>query len=501
MAEAQPIKFGPFTGGMNTYSDQSAVTDSEATFIQNFDIDIDGSLASRPPITIRGSNASFTNAKFLALYRTTTADYLIFSNATGTYAYNLATSAITTITTTIQAAAAIQYNNKIWLVAPSGSANPGGSWDATSFVAVATMPKGNSCCIYKERMFIGVGASGASTVYFSSPADPGAAWGSADFFYVNKGDGEALNDIRVFNNVIVIFKESSTYIFAYDSAPTRGTVQLVSSTVGVQDRGCVVDYEDIMFVFHDNQVFQVQNWNFDPINIKVPFVYQNATPAAMAYPRSLSVLNDRLFCRYYEKTYVYNLKTRAWAEWVSEHTPTKFFADPNLPADGFRTFVSFSCYNNVDDIFQFRDGYVTGLTETMTHTVITKTHDLQIPYTFKRLMWWGLDGFAKVPLTAKVSPVSLNRPVTWEQVATKKWNELGTWGRLLDISIDVTDSAQFGSLTNSRSFTKFLKSLRFRQVYFTITATTTGIPADAPLRVYYLMAVTANKQLVNAKAN
>jgi hypothetical protein len=175
--------------------------------------------------------------------------------------------------------------------------------------------------------------------------------------------------------------------------------------------------------------------------------------------------------------------------------------DPVLAADGIRTFVATPVKNNVAALYQFRDGYVTGLSETMTHTVITKTQDMQVPYTYKRLMWWGLDGFQKVPITAKVSPISLNRPVTWEQVATKQWNELGTWGRLLDISIDVTDSAQFGSLTSSRSFTKFLKSLRFRQIYFTITGVTTGQPADAPFRIYFIMAITANKQVVQAKAN
>lgn len=501
MAEANPIKFGPFTGGMNTYSDPSAIAENEASFVLNFDVDIDGSLVSRPPLTTRSTSANFTNSKVLAIYRHSSADYLIFSNATGTYAMNLATDAFTTITTTIQASAAIQYNNIIWLVAPTASANPGGSWNGTSFTAVATMAKGNSVCVYKERMFIGNDASGASTLYFSQPADPAAAWGAADFLFVNKGDGEALTDIRVFNNVVVIFKEKSTYIYAYDSAPTRGTVQLVSSTVGVQASGCVVDYENSMFVLHDNMVYQVQNWNFDPLNIKVPFVYQNVTPAAMAFPKGLSIMNDRLFCRYYDKTYVYNLKTRAWAEWTSSTLPCRFLTVPVLPSDGIRTFIATPVTNNVAALYQFRDGYVTGLSETMTHTIITKTQDMQVPYTYKRLMWWGLDGFVKIPLEAKVSPVSLNRPVTWAQVATKTWAELGTWGRLLDISIDVTDSAEFGSLTSSRSFTKFLKSLRFRQVYFTITGETTGQPSDAPFSIYFIMAITANKQVVEAKAN
>lgn len=503
MAEAQPIKFGPFTAGMNTYSDPTAIAESEAAYIQNFDIDIDGSLVSRPPISIHDTDASFTASRMLGIYSMADGtDYVIYSKAGGTYAFKFSDKTNTLITNSIQAAACVQYDNKVFLVAPVGSANPGGSWDGTTFTAVATMPKGNSACIYKERMFVGQGANGASTLYFSSAADPGAAWDPADFLYVNKGDGESLNDVRVFNNVVVIFKESSTYIFAYDSAPTRGTVQLVSATVGVKAQGCVVDYENSMYVLHDNKVYQVQNWNFDPVNIKVPFVYQNVTPAAMATPEGLSLLRDRLYVRYFDKSYIYNLKTRGWSEWVSTFKPALWFKDPTLNTlTGVEQYVSVSALNDQDDCYVFNDGYVQGITENMTCSLITKTHAMEVPYTFKRLMWWGVDGLFMSELQAKVSPISYARIVTWAQVAQHSWDDLGTWVRLLDTSLDVTDQASFSSANETRTFVKFIKSLRFRQLYFTLSIDTTGDPTTGPARIFFIMAVTANKQVVNRKAN
>lgn len=503
MGDAQPIKFGPFTGGMNTYSDPTAIADSEAAFIKNFDIDIDGSLVSRPPVCVFGTSASYTATKVLGVYRSPAGtNYVIYSSSTNTYALDLSTGVPQSITSTFGASACVQYDNKIFLVAPVGSANPGGSWNGTTFTAIPTMPKGNSACIYKERMFIGNGANGASTLYFSSAADPGAAWNSADFLFVNKGDGESLNDIRTFNNVIVIFKESSTYIFAYDSAPTRGTVQLVSATVGVKYQGCVVDYENSMFVLDDNKVYQVQNWNFDPLNIKVPFVYQNVTPAEMATPQSLSLLHDRLFIRYYDKMYVYNLRTRGWVEWTSSQTPAQWVKDPELDTQqGMEKYYALSCKNNVNAAYVFYDGYVTGQIESISCSLITKTHAMDVPYTYKRLLWWGVDSLFKSQVSAKVSPVAYGRTVSWAEVATKKWNELGTWARLLDVSIDVTDTAEFSSINTTRTFVKFIKSLRFRQLYFTLSADTNGDPATGPLRIYFIMAVTGNKQVVNKKAN
>jgi hypothetical protein len=279
---------------------------------------------------------------------------------------------------------------------------------------------------------------------------------------------------------------------------------MVSSTVGVLAPNCVVDYENSIFVLHENIVYQVQNWNFDPINIKVPFTYLNATPAAMAQPRGLSVLYDRLFVRYFDKTYVYHMKTRGWVEWTSSYTPAVFVKIPvKDPATGASEFVAVSCLNNVNNLFRFTDTIATGKGDEPAYTcrLITKTHAMEVPYTFKRLMWWGLDGFPKTDLTAKVSPVSYGRAVTWNQVATKKWNELGTWSRLLDISIDVTDSAEFGASSNTRSFIKFIRSLRFRQIYFTIETQVTGQPSDSPFRIYFIMAITANKQVVSAKVN
>src|SRR2546430_2651669 len=43
------LKIGPYAGGINQYSDISAIAASEMADCVNFDIALDGSLQSRPP--------------------------------------------------------------------------------------------------------------------------------------------------------------------------------------------------------------------------------------------------------------------------------------------------------------------------------------------------------------------------------------------------------------------------------------------------------------------
>ena len=38
-----PIQVGPFVGGLNTFSDATAIADNELTVCENFELDLDGS--------------------------------------------------------------------------------------------------------------------------------------------------------------------------------------------------------------------------------------------------------------------------------------------------------------------------------------------------------------------------------------------------------------------------------------------------------------------------
>lgn len=518
---AQPVRIGPFTGGLNLYSDPSTIGDTECADINNFDIDLDGTLVSRPPV-MRLTGPSTQGLLILGYFTWTNGVVYIIasttSGATNTYQYNTNTNVWTSITATISATAMVQYNNKVYLVSPFASANPGGSWDPTGgFVAVATMPHGVTAAMYKERMWIGSGTGHTtpSRLFFCTPlgiagTGPGGTWNVADFIDVNNGDGQNIITILNFNGAIIVFKQNSTYMFAYDSQPTKGAVQALS-TIGISDRDCVVVFEGVMYVMFSGYVYAVTNWNWEQLNVKVPFSYVNTRLGLTSGDYSLSIVSNRLICRYFDTFYVYGFKTKAWTKWTFTSDlgvfPHKFFKYPLAdPTTGIAKFYASSALNvvvNTKSLQTFRDTYTVTESESMNVSVRSKTYNFNVPYSYKRLFWWGVDLLSNSPINAVLIPVSYGQPVTWDQMSTYTWDQvaMNTWNNPLNIPLDVTDSADIQNVSGVRMFVKFLKSIRFRQVAFNLSSTVDGTTSTGPLRLFSITAFVANKELSNKKIN
>lgn len=504
-----PVAIGPFTGGLNTYSDPSAIADNECSYINNFDIDLDGTLVSRPPFSKKDTTSNPTGSGLRILGTFKPADgtdvYLICNTGTTTRAYNTTSGAWLDITTAFGASCFVQYANKAWIIANIGSAGTGGSWDpSTGFTAVAAIPKGVSAAVYKERLFVGTGSgTNPSRMNFSSPADF-TKWNVSDFIDVNNGDGQAIKRIYNFSGSIVVFKADSTYIFAYDSAPTKGAVQVISATVGMENADCLAEYNGDLYVLHNQSMYSVTNWKWELLNSKVPFQY-NKINTSVTWDQTLSVLGDRLIARYYNNYYIYGLKTRTWSLWTTSYTPGFFIKHPDREATTGLDVYYGGSFSASSYLYTFMDTFVPPVAgaETFTAEITTKHYNFEVPYSFKRMFWWGIDLLAKAKVDVNVLPVTYQRPVKWSQVATYTWADLAnaTWGRPLDIPINVTDHADIGNYTDQRMFVKFLKSLRFRQISFNVKSTLDGSNNTGPLRIFSLTAFVSNKQLVSQKIN
>lgn len=508
-----PVKIGPFVGGMNTYSGESAIADNEAVEILNMDIDLDGSLVSRPGINVYTTAPQSDPSHIIGQYISTTGVlYVIYAFPNSVRALRTSDMSWITINTGFDYTACVQYNNFLWLVAkPVGSSQGGGKWDPSGgHVVVSDMPRGYSACIYKERMFIAASVNGDTTsinrVKFSNPANPGA-WTSTDTFDVNAGDGQDIMSLYVFDNSIVIFKTDSTYIYAYESQPTKGQIQPVSATIGANNTHCVVEYENNLFALHEDKVYRIANWQWEHANLKVPFEYRNTSSSQTPDGTALSIIGNRIIARYFDLYYCLGTKTGAWVKWeFGDGTtlfPTDFIRDPNIdPAAGSIRYFGANHSGGATNWFIFVDVVnSTARSETFPVRLITKAYDYGVPYGFKRLYWWGVDLFAKNVVTFKVSPIAYNIPVTWGQIAAYTFADYLTWGRPLDISIDVTDSAGGENPGGYRTFIKLLKGLRFRQVQFTLESDSDGTTNTGPLRVFSLTSFVNNKELVTKKVS
>lgn len=327
-SSGQPLRLGPFLGGLNTGSDPTAIADAELATCTNMELDIDGSLISRPPWKELAGPGGITERVIClcdAVFSGT--HYLIVSNSNGVFYYSGGSWG--TITTTIQCYCAVQYADKVYLVARPGSANPGGKWDPSAgFTAVAAIPKGQACVIHKERLFIAPGTTATTNASRLSFSDPGNfdSWPGSNFLDVAQGDGTKLLDLTVYQDNLLLFKNHSSYVLAYDIRPTDAVLRKISSTIGVPGQYCVANYENQIYVFHNGWIYEIINYDFNRLNVKVPFVRDATAPTPFSAENIfLGLLGDRLICRFLRKVYVYGLRTRTWSEWQSGENVLHYF--------------------------------------------------------------------------------------------------------------------------------------------------------------------------------
>lgn len=352
----QPLRLGPFIGGLNTASDPTAIGDAELAICDNFELDIDGSLVSRPPITELEGHSGWTERIVLlaeAVFSGT--HYLIGSNTNGVYQYTGGTW--TLITNTIQATVAVQYADVVYLIAKPGSANPGGKWSPSGgFTTVAALPKGQAAVVHKARLFVVPGMdslTNTSRLQFSD-ADDLDTWDPVNFIDIAQGDGTKLIDIVVFQDNLLLFKNRSTYALAYDIRPTDAVLREVSSTIGAERQFNVANFENQVYLYHRGWVYEIINYDFHRLNTKVPFIQDSTTPSPFSSEHTfVSIMEDRLICRVQNQIYVYGLKTRTWSQWKSAADVLHYFGPiVTIHGDPGDTYYAGSAVTNFRTVLQ-----------------------------------------------------------------------------------------------------------------------------------------------------
>lgn len=513
-----PAKFGPFTSGMNTASDPASIGDNELSDCVNFDLDLNGALKGRPPVTDSPGAVSWTErVNIIGFGVFTTGKYMIASNVNGTF-YKLGGGAWITIAAGLKSRSMVQYGDKLFIVATPDSAVAGGSWSPSAgFTSLPAMPYGQSILVYKDRGFICPGETATvlpSRLYFSKATDltDWVTLGVAGTVDVNPGDGQQLVDIKVVNDSVVCFKVHSTYVFSYALAPSTASLRNISQTIGVPTKYCVVSYQNNLYLFDEGIIFELVNFQFRQINTKVDFALDQTSPGTFTEPISLSIVGDRLIVRFYNKVYVFGLTTRTWARWESIWYYGRFVGEPNdiLNSNSTGRYFAGSCVSNISDIFQINDGYDNTQSENMTCRVVTRYEDMSHHIRvgryfisqgdrFKRLFWWSAEINTPNTVTGIVTPVVFNAKPTWGQVKQYTWAQIlnNTWAQVTTtLAINKTTTAVAGSV---RRIAKFPVALRFRLIYFEVQLPTNGTLADGPVQLHDIIALVASKEKVVAE--
>lgn len=503
----EPIRLGPFVGGMNTLSDPTALQDTELVDACNVELDLDGSYIGRPPFFTL-SVPTGGHVRLLGYYVDGSNLRLLGINSSGIWHYTSGAWSFIAGTGSLDVTAMVQYDDKAWCVATPGSPSPGGYVQGTTWTAVAAMPRGGSAVIHKERMYIVPGASitGANSTLlrFSDPADLNT-WPGGNSIFINKGDGQKLIDILVYNDNLMLFKEDSTYVLAFDSSPTDAISRKINPTIGVSDRNCVVAYENSLYVLHENSVYEVVNYDFAKINSKVPLKYGNTAPGGgWSDPFFLTLLGDRLVVKYWDKFFIFGLKTKVWTRWDTSTVGARYIGPAvAVPikdeANAVPQYQMCSSGATINAFYGFRDVIDGSNAENMTILIKTKNYDFGVPHRYKRMFWWGADVSTINPIIGIVQPIIVNFAVTWDQLfdgfPAITWDNLATWDQPLDTPVIVQTTT--GAITAIRKFAKFLKSLRFRQANFQLQMTYDGTTVSGPVRFFTFTTIISTKEHVS----
>lgn len=558
----QELKIGPYAGGINTYSDMSAIADDEMVDCVNFDIDLDGSLKSRPPWRLLyGTSATITTGTLppdshqlvLGSFVYEGVQFIIINSChTGVYAAYIYFMGGTNDGTIQKIAdgtyqAAIRYGDDIYLPpGPEGGSSSLGTGQKYTLssglvTALPNMPRGYAACVYKDRLWISGrrGIAGNSRVLFSDLASFGV-FQSSSFFDINPGDGDAVNDLIVYQDNLIIMKDNKTYVLSYDQGPAQAVLQQISGTIGVMGRNCVVAYENSIFMLQYNEVYEMTNYTFTRVSVKVPFEYDHTTPFEgqkstvdewWKYAQSLSLVGDRLYARFFNRLYIYHLRLRAWTRYESNDESIHYIGRAvrldNTNTDlnrGYESYVACSALGKVTDssgfgssgnwkgylkIFIMEDlyedasrefGNITYSPVDISCKMVTKAYDVGLSHRFKRLMHWGVDCITGRNITGTLFPFTIAYKVTWQQLRPSKWSQLNTWQYPLFVIPEIVVSQPQGAGL-ARRYIRFGRSLRFRLVQFEVSMITSGNASDGPARLYSLTAFISAHQIAPKAVN
>lgn len=322
MTTREPMLIGPFSRGINTYDDPTAIHDQEAAEALNFDPGLDGSLKSRPPFADTGSPLPVSGSETPRLlgyfYDSGGSAHLIASDGdSSTWSY--INGVWNRITDTFAATDMCQYDGKAWLVSPVDEADPGGWWTpGGGFTADADMPEGTSITTYKSRLWIaeGPGSTNPTRIRYSKVLGQPDFWANSGFVDVGSGDGQYVIKIVTYFDSMLVFRTKSIWSFQYGVDPAQAIQSVTVPGIGLQSKFALVAYENYLYFMYDEKAYSFINNRAQQINLKVPFTSQNLGSTEVPY--TVSLFNNRILYSFYDTVFVYSLRTNTWTTWKSD---------------------------------------------------------------------------------------------------------------------------------------------------------------------------------------
>lgn len=435
----EAINIGPFTGGLADYNAQGEPT--ELAVCENLELDLNGNLVTRPMI-YRDTSISEIDQPYGQIVASTIlgfASHVITSGTEveqfifvvmphsgagiGTY-WNLTNTMFTspwTLVTPDVMGSVVQLDDETVIFLPENNLaaaglGKGGTFNLNSktFTNDGNIPGGLSAVIYKSRLWVCEGSDtlqdspmgDRSRVIFSEPiTSTTLSWPATNFIDVHPEDPDLLVDMMVYNDALVLFKENSTWVLAYDADPADGILQTINTDIGASRTDCIALHNDTAYTLHRDELYEIVNYNFEKINNKLDFDKGTFEPESGVInsertynQKSLSVIGDRILVRYGANYYAFDTLTRTWSRWtkIDHHTARQYkkvVLDPTISDEV--TYIAGSTYLGTEPL-RPREIYTINrndevYTEDIDFDMQTMDMDFGDKLHYKKMKWWGAE--------------------------------------------------------------------------------------------------------------
>lgn len=493
----QSVTIGPFSKGITDSSLADTNSPDMSLDIVNFDPEIDGSLTSRRVQynqyikffqTFDGDNL-YQNAPIGYFQDPTLGLFVLFNTQYGIWIWNKSTTPVSSgyflitgvLSATTKANVALQYRDKLWIVAYEGTS---GYWSpSTGFVAVSGMPLGNSAVIKSDRLFI-TGITAESKLEWSDVGDFTKWYGSGGgYVAVKQNDGFYLEKVLNYNDQLVIFKGRGSWVLTYSTDPGQGSLRLISPIVGTDSSFTAVSRDDYVVSYSSGKFYRLNANTMELLSPSLKSTLNsyssknisvgNDSPDIFTRDSFVSFVDSDKIILFVEGTYwVWNILLESWTRY-------EFIAGKEIgvvlevPAYEDRSVNTYYCGGLTDsntDTYELV-GQKTFLENDTSYvpfyaSITTKPMDFGASASFKRLFHWGVDCIFGGTITGIIDPVTISTTI-WSSLSSNTWGSLSAnhWSTPLNDSIT---STVVTSNNNEREYVKFPKSSRFRRINFKV---------------------------------
>jgi hypothetical protein len=544
---------GPFSGGLNTTSDASAIADNEVSECSNLNIDLDGSLVCRTPLVQvpisynaagsltdgSGNPVEDSHGRILVIgqYFLGSTPWLIMCSPGGIMAGKVVERDgvewldYVILSKTLESDCAIQLHNVVYILATPNSPSASLIWNGATLTTDTDGPRGSAAVFFKGRLWVAPGAHSSTypdraQLRFTDPipltgaVDP--VWTASNLIPVGQGDGQNLIDLQIVNDNLMLFKNNSTYVYMFDVSPNEGILRKINNNIGTSTQFCTLTHENEVYTYHEGKLYQISNLNFIETTIKLTFK-QALSDDGRREKVCLSLIKDIILVRYFDSFYALNLTTKTWSEWQSSNSVLQSTGrilklETNEVTNKEESYYGGSALRGNRALMKIKAEHTSvdsekaltsfGVTPEYSAVyedvpiecrVTTKIYDFGTPHLFKRLMWWGVDTISDGRIVAVAKPARQTLPTTWTVLSLFTWSQLFTWDDLLEATASSTTDFEDPYVLR-RKFIKLLKSLRFRRISFSIRFFSNGKTSSeqtlGPARVFSISAIVGAKQTV-----